>query len=107
MYQFHEETDESHDAESDSGGDGNLLELPAVRLGAALDQSDRVLGERAAGFVEFRQLIHFFVDSAGSVIMEEKRAKLVAIRVGSPRCPFRGAHTFTVTYLLRGLRCFQ
>lgn len=35
--EFYEEADEAHDAESDGGGDGDLLELAAVGLGASLN----------------------------------------------------------------------
>lgn len=35
--EFYEESDEAHNAESDGGGDSNLLELFAVGLGASLD----------------------------------------------------------------------
>lgn len=58
VYQFDEETDKSHNAEPDGRGDGNLLELAPIGLGAALDQSDRVLGERTARFVDLGDLIH-------------------------------------------------
>lgn len=59
MDQLHDETDESHDAETNSCGDGDFLELFAVGLCAALDQSQRVLGEGASGFAELDNLIHF------------------------------------------------
>lgn len=35
--EFYEEANESHDAESDGGGDCNLLELTAIGLGASFD----------------------------------------------------------------------
>lgn len=59
MDQLHEETDESHDAETDRGGNGDFLELLAVGLRATLDQSQRVLGEGASGFAELDDLVHF------------------------------------------------
>lgn len=35
-----EEPDEAHDGETDGGGDGNLLKLFSVRLGASLHQPE-------------------------------------------------------------------
>lgn len=58
MDQLHEETNESHDAESDRGGNGDFLELLAVGLCAPLDQSQRVLGEGASGLAELDYLVH-------------------------------------------------
>lgn len=59
MDEFHEESNKAHNAESNCRGDGNLLELFAVGLGAALDQAQRVLGEGTARFTELHNLIHF------------------------------------------------
>lgn len=59
MDKFHEETNKAHYAKSDGGSDCDFLEFASVGLGATLDQSDRVLGEEAAGFAEFHYLIHF------------------------------------------------
>jgi len=58
VYQLDEEADEAHDAEAHGGGDGDLLELLAVGLGAALDQADGVLGEGAAGLGKLNNLVH-------------------------------------------------
>jgi hypothetical protein len=38
MDELDKESDESHDGEADGGGDGDLLELLPVRLGAPFDQ---------------------------------------------------------------------
>ena len=38
MDQFDKEADETHDGETNCCGDGNLLELLAVRFGASLHQ---------------------------------------------------------------------
>ena len=45
MYKFHEETNESHDAETNSGGNSDLLELSSIGLGAPFDQSDGIFDE--------------------------------------------------------------
>lgn len=62
VYQLDEEADEAHDAEANGGGDGNLLELLAVGLGAALHQADRVLGEGASRLGELNNLVHDLVE---------------------------------------------
>lgn len=43
--QLHDVPDEAHDAESDSAREGDLPELPGVRLGALLEQPLAVLCE--------------------------------------------------------------
>lgn len=58
VYQLDEKADEAHDAEADCGGNGDFLELLAVGLGAALHQTDRVLGEGASRLGELNNLIH-------------------------------------------------
>lgn len=58
MYQLDEETNEAHDTEADGSGNSDLLELLAVRLGAALDKADGVLGEEASRFSEFNNFVH-------------------------------------------------
>lgn len=58
MDQLDEETNETHDGETDRGGDGDLLELPLVWLGASLDETDGVLGELAARLNEQIDLVH-------------------------------------------------
>lgn len=58
MDQFNEETNEAHDAETNSGGNGNLLELFAIGFGATFHQTDGVLGEDTTGFTEFNNFVH-------------------------------------------------
>lgn len=58
VYQLDEETDEAHDAEANSGGNSDFLELLAIGLGAALDQADWILGEKASRFSEFNNFVH-------------------------------------------------
>lgn len=60
MYQFYEESNEAHDAESDGSSDSDLLELFPVRLCASPDQSDGVLSELLARLDELSDLIHYF-----------------------------------------------
>lgn len=62
VYQLNEEADEAHDAEAHSSGDGDLLELLAVGLGAPLDQADRVLGEGASRLGKLNNLVHVLSD---------------------------------------------
>lgn len=60
MNQFHEETNKSHDAETDGRGNGNLLEFSSIGFRATLHQSQRILGEQTGRLTEFDNLIHFF-----------------------------------------------
>lgn len=50
MDKLDKETNETHDGKSDCCSHRDLLELLAVRLGAALHQSHRVLAELARRF---------------------------------------------------------
>lgn len=59
MNEFHEETNESHDAETNGGGNGDLLEFSSIWFCATLNQSNGVLGEGAARFTVFDNFIHF------------------------------------------------
>lgn len=59
MDQFDEEPDEAHNAEADGRSDCDFLELLSVGLRAALDQTQRVLGEHASGVAELDDLVHF------------------------------------------------
>lgn len=58
MDQFDKETDKAHNAETNGGGDSDLLEFFAVGFGATFYQTDRVLGESASRFTEFHNFIH-------------------------------------------------
>lgn len=58
--ELHEEPNESHYAEADGRGDGDLLELTSVRFGATLHQPDGILGEQTAGLAKLDDLIHLF-----------------------------------------------
>ena len=55
-----EESDESHQREANGCGDGDLLELLPVGLGASLDQSDGVLAELFEGLELSGDLVHDF-----------------------------------------------
>lgn len=57
--ELHEEADEAHYAEANGRRNGDLLEFTSIGLGATLHQTDRVLGEEAAGLAELDDLIHF------------------------------------------------
>ena len=50
--------DEAHQSKPDGRGDGNLLELLPVGLGASLDKSDRVLAELFEGLQLSSDLVH-------------------------------------------------
>merc|ERR1719167_681010 len=52
------EADEAHDTKANGSGDGNLGELLPVRLGAPLDQPDRVLGKLLQRLGGCNNLIH-------------------------------------------------
>ena len=56
--EFDEEADESHYGEADGRRHGDLHELLPVWLGAALDQTHRVLGELAHGLQLQKKGIH-------------------------------------------------
>lgn len=53
-----EEANEAHDAETDGGGERDLLEFLSVGLGALLDESIRVLEELLAWLDDFVDLVH-------------------------------------------------
>jgi len=55
---LYEEADEAHDCEADGRSHCDLLELLPVRLRAALDETDGVLGELPPGLNESHNLIH-------------------------------------------------
>ena len=50
--------DEAHQSKPDGRGDGDLLELLPVGLGASLDKSDRVLTELFEGLQLSSDLVH-------------------------------------------------
>lgn len=52
MHQLDKETNEAHDQKTDTSGLGNIREFLSVRLGALLDQMDRVFGELLQGLDE-------------------------------------------------------
>jgi len=52
------EADETHDREANGRRHGDLLELLAVRLGAALDESDGVLGKLTCRLHVLHHLVH-------------------------------------------------
>lgn len=58
MDELHEEANETHYTEANGRGNGDLLEFTSIGLGATLDQTNRVLGEEAAGLAELDDLIH-------------------------------------------------
>lgn len=58
--EFDEETDEAHDAESNSGSNSNLLEFTAIWFCAPFHQTNGIFGEQTAGLTEANKLIHFF-----------------------------------------------
>lgn len=58
MDEFDEETNKSHDAESDGCGNCDFLEFATVWFCAPFNQSDGVFGEQAAWLTEFDNLIH-------------------------------------------------
>lgn len=57
--EFYEESNEAHDAESDSCSDSNLLELTTVGFRAPFDQSEWVFSESTSRLINFQDLIHF------------------------------------------------
>lgn len=57
--EFYEESNESHDAESNGCGDSDLLELPTVGFRASFDKSEGIFGESTSGLIYFQDLIHF------------------------------------------------
>lgn len=61
MDEFDKETDETHDTETDGGGDRNLLEFTTIGFCASFDQTDGVLGKQTAWFAKFDNLIHFLI----------------------------------------------
>ena len=56
-----EESDESHQREANGCGDGDLLELLPVGLGASLHQTHRVLAELSEGLQLSCDLVHLYV----------------------------------------------
>lgn len=56
--QLNEKSNETHDTETNSCGNGDLLEFSAIWFGAPFDQSNWVLGKNSARFTEFHYLIH-------------------------------------------------
>ena len=52
------EPNEAHEAKPDGRGDGDLLELLPVGLGASLDKSDGVLAELFEGLELGSNLVH-------------------------------------------------
>lgn len=58
MDEFDEESDKSHDAETDSSGHCNFLKFLAVRFRATLHESKGILGELTPGFNVRHDLIH-------------------------------------------------
>lgn len=58
MDELDEEANEAHDAETDRGGERDLLEFLSVGLGALLDESIRVLKELLAWLDDFVDLVH-------------------------------------------------
>ena len=56
-----EESDESHQREANGCGDGDLLELLPVWLGAPLHQTHRVLAELSEGLQLSCDLVHLYV----------------------------------------------
>ena len=56
--QFDEETNETHDAESDSSCSSNLLKLFAIRFGASFDKSTRIFVELLGRLRKSKNLIH-------------------------------------------------
>ena len=62
MDELNEESNESHESKSDGCCNRNLLELLPVRLGAPLDQPDRVLAELSEGLQLLSDLVHGLLD---------------------------------------------
>merc|ERR1719435_195985 len=55
---LHEESNETHESESDGGGHRDLLELLPVRLSAALHEAHRILAELLQGLQGGHDLVH-------------------------------------------------
>jgi hypothetical protein len=81
-----EETDETHDKETDTGSLGDSRKFLAIRLGALLDQMYRILGELLEWFNQDLVETFLFCRRHNSIVfdldktetetgMEEKRAK--------------------------------
>lgn len=71
--EFHEESNESHDAETDGGGNSDLLEFPSVGLCATFHQTKWVLGKQTSWLSEFDNLIHFSGLGASTGKWKEKK----------------------------------
>ena len=71
--QFDEETNETHYAESNSGGYRNLLEFLAIGFCATFYKSNRVLGENSTRFAEFYNFVHDAAVGSGLAENTKKR----------------------------------
>lgn len=72
MDEFNEETNETHNTETDGGGNCDFLEFPTIWLRASFHQTDGVFGKQTAWFTESNNLIHFFV-AGFNFYVEKKR----------------------------------
>lgn len=76
MNQLDEESDETHDGESDRRCDSNLLVLFPIGLSTSLHQSNRVFSELAAGLNECLELIHYRLELVNMFMMKDEAAVL-------------------------------